>query len=632
MNDNEINNKKMLDNLVGTKNDKEALSTEYNDSIVSVDNSSENVGESTASPIHNEGLERINRLKDIHKEKQSGDSDLEVLNDEEDVVGTSKREAENHPRLPSKTHATTGVAEKVKYYNSYIMYLVIYSLIAVMGIVSRLVKINHSSDGTPIFDEKHYVTQAMQMLFNGGIENNPGYGLVAHPPLGKFLMSIGEALFGYTPMGWRFGSIICGVLITLLLAGIIHRITHSPVLVLLTGIVATIEGTMLVMSRIGMLDIYQVFFITLAAFCAVFYVTSDYEKNKVPWHQRYWMLGVGVASGLAMSIKISGIYYPFVFGVLLVICTFFFNREEVIQEDGSTKKESLFAKSRLWNLTKGTTFGLFSLLIIPICIFLMTYLNWFRYETSWRRHDIISGKSYIEYPDWVVNAFPDSILNFISMYKDMLQFHVGLTTSAGYTHPWESKPWQWLFAEKPMLFMTITAADNQKAEIWLMGNTGLWYFLIPLLIFGFYKIFSKDLAWTIAVFGFIAGFVPWLITHDRQMYFFYATTLAPFLVLMFVLFIRDISSALNKWLFLKRNEENLNGKITLVRIVVSILLITPALFMFYYYIPMYYGIVIDEIRLEDMKLLDIWDMVQDSKESYDINNIGIYKWFKELAS
>ena len=33
----------------------------------------------------------------------------------------------------------------------------------------------------------------------GGIEDNPGYGLVVHPPLAKEIMAAGMGLFGYTP-------------------------------------------------------------------------------------------------------------------------------------------------------------------------------------------------------------------------------------------------------------------------------------------------------------------------------------------------------------------------------------------------------------------------------------------------
>ena len=74
--------------------------------------------------------------------------------------------------------------------------------------------------GTPIFDEKHYAPQAWQLLHNHGVEDNPGYGLVVHPPVGKQLIAIGEAVFGYNGLGWRFSGAVCGVILVLLIVRI----------------------------------------------------------------------------------------------------------------------------------------------------------------------------------------------------------------------------------------------------------------------------------------------------------------------------------------------------------------------------------------------------------------------------
>ena len=80
--------------------------------------------------------------------------------------------------------------------------------------------------GTPIFDEKHYAPQAWQVLHNHGVEDNPGYGLVVHPPVGKQLIAIGEALFGYNGLGWRFSGAVCGVILVLLVVRI--GTAHQP--------------------------------------------------------------------------------------------------------------------------------------------------------------------------------------------------------------------------------------------------------------------------------------------------------------------------------------------------------------------------------------------------------------------
>ena len=91
-------------------------------------------------------------------------------------------------------------------------------MLALLGAVTRLPMLNKPTDGkTPVFDEKHYVPQAWQMFRSwenpliGGIEDNPGFGLVVHPPLGKQIEVMGMALFGYSPWGWRIMTGVLGI-------------------------------------------------------------------------------------------------------------------------------------------------------------------------------------------------------------------------------------------------------------------------------------------------------------------------------------------------------------------------------------------------------------------------------------
>ena len=129
---------------------------------------------------------------------------------------------------------------------------VVTAIIAVIALFTRFVRLGAAeSDGTPVFDEKHYVPQAWDIArswFNpvlGGIESNPGYGLVVHPPLAKRIEALGEMVFGYTPLGWRFMAALFGsavVVFTMLLA---RRVSQSWLIALFAGIFALCDGVLL---------------------------------------------------------------------------------------------------------------------------------------------------------------------------------------------------------------------------------------------------------------------------------------------------------------------------------------------------------------------------------------------------
>ncbi|HEX5348039.1 MAG TPA: phospholipid carrier-dependent glycosyltransferase, partial [Pseudonocardiaceae bacterium] len=122
------------------------------------------------------------------------------------------------------------------------------SLTLIAGLV-RLWNLGYPTDrGTPVFDEKHYAPQAWQMLHNGGVEDNPGYELIVHPPVAKQLMAIGEWIFGYNGVGWRFSGAVCGVVLVLLVARIVRRISRSTLVGAIAGVLCICDGVSFVAS------------------------------------------------------------------------------------------------------------------------------------------------------------------------------------------------------------------------------------------------------------------------------------------------------------------------------------------------------------------------------------------------
>ena len=117
------------------------------------------------------------------------------------------------------------------------------AVITALAALTRFLNLGSPTDaGTPIFDEKHYAPQAWQMLHNHGVEDNPGYGLVVHPPVGKQLIAIGEAIFGYNGLGWRFTGAVLGVIMIALVARIVRRMTRSTMVGAIAGLLLIADG------------------------------------------------------------------------------------------------------------------------------------------------------------------------------------------------------------------------------------------------------------------------------------------------------------------------------------------------------------------------------------------------------
>src|SRR4051794_41763183 len=104
------------------------------------------------------------------------------------------------------------------------------AVVTALAALTRFLNLGSPTDaGTPIFDEKHYAPQAWQLLHNHGVEDNPGYGLVVHPPVGQQLIALGEALFGYNGLGWRVSGAGGGGLLGLVGLRIGRRVSRAAV-------------------------------------------------------------------------------------------------------------------------------------------------------------------------------------------------------------------------------------------------------------------------------------------------------------------------------------------------------------------------------------------------------------------
>ena len=79
-----------------------------------------------------------------------------------------------------------------------------------------------------------------------------------------------------------------------------------------------------------------------------------------------------------------------------------------------------------------------------------------------------------------------------------------------------------------------------KAEM-LVGTPAMWWLAIVVLAYATWRtVVRKDWRYAVVMVGYCAGWLPWFADVDRQMYFFYAATMAPFLVMAIALICGDV--------------------------------------------------------------------------------------------
>lgn len=490
-------------------------------------------------------------------------------------------------------------------------------VVAVLAFLTRFIGLDKAvSEGTPVFDEKHYVPQGWDMVQSwinpvlGGIESNPGYGLVVHPPLGKQLLAVGEWIFGYTPWGWRFMTALFGSMTIVLIMLLARRVSQSWQVGLFAGIIALCDGMLLVLPRFGMLDAFVVFFIVAAAWTLAGDMREVHQRMHDAYEDgvisasgpfgprlgfRWWRFATGVLLGLAMSVKWSGLYYIAFFGLLSSFWDLWLRHRYGVQKPVSG------------TLLRDVPAALASIVLIPALLYIWSWRAWFASETSVYRHAATDGT--IADSDWPwLLKLPEPISDWLYYHFSVMQFHSELTSSAGNSHPWDSKPWSWLVASRPVLYYSSTGlecgdGDECRRMIFLFGTPAIWWMTIPVLLWAMWAWFGrKDRRVIVPFIAFAAGFLPWMAAFDRQMYFFYAGPLIPFTIVLLALALGNLAGSGKPvgWLRKMAGHDITWGQVGVIAY------LSLVIGMFLYFSPILYGFKIPEDYYQQIMWLRSW--------------------------
>ena len=402
-----------------------------------------------------------------------------------------------------------------------------------------------------LFDETYYVPDAYGILRHGveinhvknvnallargstHIFTGPTGEYVAHPPLGKIMIAVGEWLFGLTPFGWRFAVAVVGSLSILMTARIARRMTRSTLLGCAAGLLLALDGLELVLSRTAILDIFVMFWV-LAAFgllvidrdrararLAAAAASAEADDSGGPRLGFRWpLLLAGVCLGAACASKWNGVWYIPAFAVLVVAWDLGARRAAGFEPRALGVLRSDGPWLPVW-------FGL-----APAAVYVASWTGWFASGNGYDRNGAALNGGH---PAGTITAW-------LQYNKSMLNFGLGLHSFS----PYQSNPLGWLVLTRPTSFYSSClpkkicgAAGSTEQEVLAIGTPLIWWAACLALLFCLgWWLTRRDWRPGALLLGVAAGWLPWIwfFLHDhRTEFYFYAVVFEPFLVIAIAL-------------------------------------------------------------------------------------------------
>lgn len=154
--------------------------------------------------------------------------------------------------------------------------------------ILRILFINKPS--TSIFDEVYFPRMASDFLHKGTFFD-------VHPPLGKYIIAIGEFIFGNNALGWRIMSVICGILLIYVIYKFVSELFKDQEIGLIAACLFAIDGLYIVYSRVGLIDI----FLLLFGFASMYFTVKFINTS-----QKIYAILAGIFLGLSLNVKWIG--------------------------------------------------------------------------------------------------------------------------------------------------------------------------------------------------------------------------------------------------------------------------------------------------------------------------------------
>ena len=391
-------------------------------------------------------------------------------------------------------------------------------LVTLVGAALRLVDLGRPP--TAVFDEVYYAGEGQNLLRHGvEWDQKQGTGAFAtNPPLGKWLIGLGEQFFGYDAFGWRISAAIAGTLSILLVMLIARRLFGSTLLACAAGLLVAMDGLHLVLSRTAMLDIFLLPFILAGFACLVLdreWRIRRYAADDARHRVRWWLLCAGVFAGLAGAVKWSGFWFLPVYAVVALVW-----------DAGARRSAGAPAPWR--RALRGTAPWLPAYFALAGVAYLASWFGWFASDDGYARH------WYADQHHLGHGGLDDALGSLLHYHQEVLRFW----STAVATHEYGSSPPQWLLLDRAVVLAWSCGepcgTSSQVSEVLLLGTPLLWWSFLPALVMlGWLAVARTDWRAIALALCALAGILG-PAAFGRPTFLFDALPAEPFLVLAVV--------------------------------------------------------------------------------------------------
>jgi hypothetical protein len=304
---------------------------------------------------------------------------------------------------------------------------------------------------------------------------------------------------GFNTFGWRIAACIFGTLCIPMMYLLSRRLWPNRLFAIAAATLVCFDGMFFIQSRIGMIDIFPIFFILLAYFLYLVHIQS-----RTPRSSLVSLVALGIVLGLGVASKwiVLAAFASIVF--LMVVRAIRRHVDIHIGPQG--------APFWSWGRGEGPAVpgGVYWPTYLAVAAIALVAIPLAIYVGSW-------------YPFFARGQF-QNLADLIAYQKASFEYHANLTA----THPYGSPWWSWPLLSRPVLYYA--EYSNLGLDHWTgqqlvsrmedLGNPWIWWTSLPAVAsLPYFIVRHRSFPATVILLGFITQYLPW--SHISRVLFMY---------------------------------------------------------------------------------------------------------------